>query len=162
MNFLKSKRGSNDAFSWSWSKLVNLIVAFVFIFIPVFAFVILVTNSEYFERNYLATDVALVSETALSSPNDLIYLYDKDMKSFSIDIQEKYISIYKKENNIIDKASSKSFYVNNPSKKVEYGIIDPIYEKEDSGKETVIPMKLVITSIKKDVRAYNANDESLN
>ncbi len=150
----------NDDFSMIWSKLVNLFIAFFVVFVPLMAFVLLITNSEYFERNYLSMDLALVTEAALSSPNNLIYVHDRDLMGFSFKAEEKNIEIYKKEgeNNII--GSAKSYYLNNPSLTIEYNELDPIIETIGE-KKTVIPIELVILKRSK-VEFLNAKEVLLN
>lgn len=158
---LKSKRGS-EYFTMSWNVLVRLIVIFVIIFLPVFAFVMQVTSSDYFEKNYLAIDLALLTDTILASPNDIIYVYPRNTKKFTFDIQENNIRVVNKKGSIIEGTIAKAGFVEDPSIKLYYDEVEPIYTYVGETLEYVIPVRIAIVKAGDTVRYYNTKEELIN
>ncbi len=158
---LKSKRGS-EYFTLSWNVLVRLIVVFVFIFLPVFAFVMQVTSSDYFEKNYLAIDLGILTDTVLASPNDLIYVYPHDTQKFSFDIQENNIRVINKKGTIIEGSIAKYGFIEDPTTKLYYDEVQPIVTYVGETPEYVIPVRIAIVKAGDTVRYYNTKEELIN
>ncbi len=158
MRLMKSKRGS-DYFSMMWNVILRMIVIFAFVFLPVYAFISALTTSEYFEKNYLALDLALVTDTVLASPNSLVYNYAKDTKDFSFDVRENKIQVYKKKNNILEGNMAKAYYIGDPLVEMYYSEIAPLYESTGKKDDSVIPVRLSIIKAGESVRYYNAKEE---
>ena len=158
MRLLKSKRGS-DYFSMMWNVIIRLVVIFAFVFLPVFAFISALTTSDYFEKNYLALDLALVTDTVLASPNSLVYNYVKDTKDYSFDIRENKIQVYKKRNSIIEESIANAYYIEDPSTAMYYTEISPLFESSGDEENSVIPVKLSIIKAGDSARYYNAKEE---
>ena len=158
---LNSKRGS-EYFTLSWNVLIRLIVIFVIIFLPVFAFVMQVTSSDYFEKNYLAIDLALLTDTILASPNDIIYVYPHNTKKFSFDIQENNIRVVNKKGSIIEGSIAKAGFVEDPTTKLYYDEVEPIYTYVGETPEYVIPVRIAIVKAGDTARYYNTKEELIN
>ena len=155
---IKSKRGS-EYFTMSWNVLARLIVVFFFIFLPVFAFIIQVTSSDYFEKNYLATDLAILTDTVLASPNDLIFVYPRNTQKFSFDIEQNNIRVINKKGTIIEGSIAKSGFVEDPTTKLYYDEVEPIYTYVGETPEYVIPVRIAIVKAGDTVRYYNTKEE---
>ncbi len=160
MDLWKSKRGS-EYFSLSWNVIVRFIVVFVIVFIPVYMFIMQVTTSNYFEKNYLALDLAILADTLMASPNDLIFNYNKNTQDFSFDVRKNEISVYNSKNGIIIGSVAKSSYIENPSIKVYYDEMSPLFtffENKDEP-ESVIPVKLSMIKAGDTIRFYNSKED---
>lgn len=150
----KSKKASHDAFSMLWEKIINLFIAFFVIFVPLMAFVLMITSSDYFERNYIATDLSLINEAILSSNNDIVFFYDKELQDYNLIFNENKLQIKK------DQAKLDSFFLGNPSIKISETELNPIIEKTTKN-EKVIPIQLAIIKTNKKINYYNLREKAL-
>lgn len=150
LTLLRTKK-AEESFRMLWNRFMNLVILFGIIFLTLIAFIYAVSNSEFFERTYLSMDLALTNEAILSNNNDLIFIYDKEMKDFSY-INDDSRVIIKKENSL-----SSSAYVNNPSYLIENKELNPLYEKNNK-KINFIPIKLLITKISNRIDFINLKE----
>ena len=122
MRIWKSKRG--DAVTMSMERIVA-VVLLIILFFATFTYIISRSNSEYFEKNYLAMDIGLLTDAALASPNAFTYNYPNDMKDYSLEVKESKIIIYKENKGLLVGSAAVSFFINNPRIEVKYGEVSP-------------------------------------
>jgi hypothetical protein len=161
MNLRKSKRGS-EFFEMQWKVILSIFLAFVVVFVPLMAFILSLTSSEYFEKNYLAIDLSLTTETMLASPNDVAFNYEKETKGFTVNLKEDMLQVYKKIEGIIGGTTGESYYINNPKIKMDYSEIEPSYDVNNNQQKAVIPTKLALIKVGDMFKIYNSNEKLLN
>ncbi|MEM2138832.1 MAG: hypothetical protein QXM96_01640 [Candidatus Woesearchaeota archaeon] len=151
---LKSKKADDESFNLLWDKFQNLVIVFGLIFLSLMAFIYSLSNSEFFEKSYLAIDLALIQDTILSSNNKIIYIYDKNMKDFSLIFDEEKVNIEKDSNKFY------YYYLINPENKIEKKELLPLIEKTDKQTKK-IPIKLIILNDKK-IEIFDLNEILIN
>jgi hypothetical protein len=161
MDLRKSKRGT-EYFEMQWQMILSIFLAFVVVFVPLMAFILSLTSSEYFEKNYLAVDLSLTAETMLASPNDVAFNYEKETKSFTVNLKENMIQVYNKIEGLIGGSMGESYFIENPKIKIDYSEIEPSYDVDNNQQKSVIPLKLTLIKAGDIFKIYNSNDKALN
>jgi len=106
MSLFKGKRGVELSL---WT-IVQLILILVFVFFPLWEFV-LSDHYKLFERRFVSKDIALMIDTLYAAPGDVYYTYDQDTEGLGFNFSKNYANVFYEFVDVLNyPASSYNFF----------------------------------------------------
>jgi hypothetical protein len=158
MVFLRHKRG--NAIEPAWSTLFALIIVIV-VFLATASFVKEVVSSEFFEKNYLAQDLSLTTDTIIASPNDMVFHYDRSTKDFSFEIKDNKIKVYKWYISQLVGSIAQSFYIGSNTVQIDNFEVTPIFDEAEGKPLSVMPVNLLVARYQNHIFFFNGKETIL-
>ncbi|MBI5390644.1 hypothetical protein HZB02_04090 [Candidatus Woesearchaeota archaeon] len=108
MNSSRGKRG--DVTAEQLFLMFEVLLAII-IFLSLMNFVVSLKDNTLFEKNYLARDLALLTDTVYAAPEQLSYTYTENVDRFGMNIKDGKVSIFDEPEWKTDQGRTATFFL---------------------------------------------------